>query len=72
MPPYSFKFTSSTADMYTIRQTLANLHWGILHYIEIQHPTVIVHYANFTNEKIRAEIELHGKLIDAWLFLPIS
>jgi hypothetical protein len=72
MPPYSFKFTSSIVDMYIIRQTLADLHWGILHYIELQHPTVIVHYANFTNEQIRTEIELNGKILGPWLFLPVS
>jgi hypothetical protein len=69
MPPYSFQFKSSM-EIYEIRQQLAELKLGILHSIKLNHPYVIVHYATFNNEQIRSEIELHGKLIGNWMFLP--
>lgn len=68
MPPYSFQFKSSM-DIYEIRQQLAELKLGILHSIKLNDPYVIVHYATF-NENIKSEIELHGKLVGNWLFLP--
>ena len=73
MPPYSFKFHhTSPMDMYDLRQQLADLHLGILHCIEVTPPYVVVHYANFTKEIIREEIETKGKLIHNWVFIPLE
>jgi hypothetical protein len=73
MPPYSFQFYCAYAiDMFELRQQLGELHLGILHFIEIQHPYVIVHYANFIKDDLRVEIELKGKLFGNMLFLPYS
>jgi len=71
MPPYSFKFHCSNVDMFEIRQQLSEYHFGILHCIEIHLPYIIVHYANFTKEDVRDEIENKGKLMGNWLLLPL-
>ena len=71
MPPYSFQFYHpSTVDMFELRQQLAELQFGILHCIELNHPLVIVHYANFTKEEVRLEIETKGKMSGNLIFYP--
>ena len=68
MPPFSFQFKCECIDMYEIRTRLADLKLGVLHFIEMKNSNVFVHYANFTNEQVRSEIELNGKLFGNWLF----
>ena len=73
MPPYSFQFSHpSTVDMFELRQQLSELHWGILHYIELTPPYVVVHYANFTKEDVRMEIDIKGKMVGNWVFYPFQ
>ncbi len=71
MPPFSFQFKCESPNMYEIRCRLAELKLGVLHFIEMKDSNVIVHYANFTNEQIRTEIELNGKIFGNWLFISI-
>jgi hypothetical protein len=72
MSPYSFQFYHPSAvDMFELRQQLAELHYGILHRIELNHPQVIVHYANFTKDDVRLEIETKGKMTGNWILYPL-
>jgi len=73
MPPYSFQFYHpSSIDPFELRQQLADLHFGILHCIEVKQPNVVVHYASFTKEEVRSEIETKGKLIGNYLLQKID
>lgn len=69
MPPFSFQFNHPSPDMHSLRQQIAEFQWGVLHYIEINPPHVMVHYANFTKEDVRAEIE-KGKMMGNWMLYP--
>lgn len=71
MAPYAFQFYHPTeVNMFELRQQLAELKFGILHYIEVNPPHVIVHYANFTKEEVRLEIETKGKMTGNWILYP--
>jgi hypothetical protein len=57
--------------MFDLRQQLSEYHLGILHCIEINPPYIVVHYANFTKDDVREEIESKGKMMGNWIFYPL-